>query len=142
MAVHIPPVLVLIVCKVALAGAPDQNAGFTHHENLEWATEHSMMVCRRHEIPLIDPVEGMTLRPGDDPLPPLNPNFAVWSQCARAGIRLATDWDQSHRNTPWRVWRIGCPSRIIDTRTGETIGYKLPECGHRDTVICEVDSVI
>jgi hypothetical protein len=52
------------------------------------------------------------------------------------------DWDDAHRNTPWRVWRVGCPSPIVDTRTGTVIGYKLPECGHRDTVICEVDSVI
>ena len=142
MAVHIPPVLVLIVCKVALAGEPDQNAAFTHHENLEWATEHSMMVCRRNEVQLYDPVEGMTLKPGDDPAPALNPNFADWTQCARAGIRLAIDWDESHRNTSWRVWRVGCPAPIVDSRTGALIGYKLPECSHRDTVICETDSVI
>ena len=142
MGIQIPPVLVLIVCKTILAGPPDQNAAYTKWENLEWATEHSMMVCRRNEIQLYDPVEGMRLSATDDPAPPLNPNFAVASQCARAGIRLATDWDQAHRNTPWRVWRVGCPAPIVDTRTGALIGYKLPECGHRDTVICETDSVI
>ena len=63
MGVQIPPVLVLIVCKTVLAGPPDQNAAFTHWENLEWATEHSMMVCRRNEIQLYDPVEGMKLNP-------------------------------------------------------------------------------
>lgn len=142
MSVTIPPILVLIVCKTLIAGEPDQNAGYTHHENREWATENSMMVCRRHEIQLYDPVEGMKLNPKDDPVRPLNPNFSVTSQCARAGIRLSTDWDESHKNTNWRVWRVGCPAPVIDTRTGELIGYKLPECGHRDTVICEVDSVI
>jgi hypothetical protein len=142
MGIQIPPVLVLIVCKTILAGPPDQNADFTKWENLEWATQHSMMVCRRNEIQLYDPVEGMKLSPVDDPAPPLNPNFAVTSQCARAGIRLATDWDQAHRGTPWRVWRVGCPAPIVDIRTGALIGYKLPECGHRDTVICETDSVI
>ncbi|MGZ8399946.1 MAG: hypothetical protein ACXWVI_01400 [Methyloceanibacter sp.] len=142
MGIQIPPVLVLIVCKTILAGPPDQNAAYTKWENLEWATQHSMMVCRRNEIQLYDPVEGMRLSATDDPAPPLNPNFAVASQCARAGIRLATDWDQAHRNTPWRVWRVGCPAPIVDTRTGALIGYKLPECGHRDTVICETDSVI
>jgi hypothetical protein len=101
-----------------------------------------MMVCRRNEIQLYDPVEGMKLSPADDPAPPLNPNFADFGQCARAGIRLSMDWDDAHRNTPWRVWRVGCPSPIVDSRTGTVIGYKLPECGHRDTVICEVDSVI
>jgi len=30
----------------------------------------------------------------------------------------------------------------VDMRTGALIGYKLPECGHQDTVICETDSVI
>jgi hypothetical protein len=142
MGIQIPPVLVLIVCKTVLAGPPDQNAAYTKWENLEWATQHSMMVCRRNEIQLYDPVDGVKLHPNDDPAPALNPNFAVASQCARAGIRLATDWDQSHRNTPWRVWRVGCPAPIGDLRTGDLIGYKLPECGHRDTVICETDSVI
>jgi hypothetical protein len=142
MGVQIPPILVLIVCKTIIAGPPDQNAAFTRWENLEWATEHSMMVCRRNEIQLYDPVEGMRLNPKDDPAPALNPNFAIASQCARAGIRLATDWDESHRNTRWRVWRVGCPSPIVDRRTGTVIGYKLPECGHRDTVMCETDSVI
>ncbi len=142
MGVQIPPILVLIVCKTVLAGPPDQNTAFTGYENLDWATEHSMMVCRRNEIQLYDPVEGMRLSAADDPAPPLNPNFAIASQCARAGIRLATDWDRTHKNTRWRVWRVGCPSPIVDTRTGTVIGYKLPECGHRDTVICETDSVI
>ncbi len=142
MAIQIPAVLVMIVCKVSLAGAPDPNAAFTGAENLEWATEHSMMVCRRSEVQLYDPAEGMTLKAGDDPAIPLAPNFADTGQCARAGIRLASDWDSQHRNTAWRVWRIGCPSPIVNLQTGELIGYKLPECSHRDTVICEVDSAI
>jgi hypothetical protein len=37
---------------------------------------------------------------------------------------------------------IGCPAPIVDLRTGALIGYKLPECGHQDTVVCETDSVI
>jgi hypothetical protein len=142
MGIQIPPVLVLIVCKTISGGPADQNEAYTHWQNLDWATEHSMMVCRRNEIQLYDPVEGMRLSPVDDPAPPLNPNFADAGQCARAGIRLATDWDEAHRNTPWRVWRVGCPAPIVDMRTGALIGYKLPECGHRDTVICETDSVI
>ena len=100
MGVQIPPVLVLIVCKTVLAGAPDQNAAFTHWENLDWATEHSMMVCRRNEIQLYDPVEGMKLSAADDPAPPLNPNFADFAQCARAGIRLSMDWDEATETRP------------------------------------------
>ena len=30
MAVHIPPVLVVIACKVLMAANPDPNAAFTH----------------------------------------------------------------------------------------------------------------
>jgi hypothetical protein len=142
MGIHIPPVLVLIVCKVAIAGAPDQNAGLTGVENLEWATEHAMMLCRRNEVPLYDPVEGMKLSAGDDPALPLNSDFTIPTQCARAGIPLASTWDQEHRNSPWRVWRVGCPAPIVDTRTGTLIGYKLPECSHQDTVVCETDSAI
>jgi hypothetical protein len=142
MGVSIPPVLVLIVCKTLIAGPPDQNASYTHWENREWATQNSMMVCRREEIQLYDPVEGMKLNEGDDPAAPLNPNLADWGQCARIGMRLSMDWDDRHANTPWRVWRVGCPAPIVDTQTGKILGFKLPECGHRDTVICEVDSAI
>ena len=142
MTVHIPPVLVLIVCKVAYAGPPDQNAELTGAQNLEWATENSMMTCRRNEVQLFDPAEGQQLSANDDPTPPLNPDFAQAGQCARAGIQLATSWDMAHRNSPWRVWRVGCPAPIVDMTTGMVIGYKLPECSHRDTVVCEVDSAI
>jgi hypothetical protein len=142
MAIHIPPILVVIACKAVMAANPDPNAAFTHAENTEWATENSMMVCQRHEVELYDPVEGMQLKPSDDPVPALNLNFSDRGQCARAGIMLATEWDQAHHGTPWRVWRIGCPSPIVDLRSGALIGYKLPECGHQDTVVCETDSEI
>ena len=142
MGVQIPPILVLIVCKTISAGGPDDNAAFTGVKELQWATEHSMMVCRRNEVQLFDPAEGMRLSEKDDPVPPLQANLAMQSQCARAGMQLAMDWDQSHKNSIWRVWRVGCPAPIVDTRTGALIGYKLPECGHRETVICETDSGI
>jgi len=96
----------------------------------------------RTEVQLYDPVEGMALTGAGDPAPALNANFAGHAQCARSGIMLGVEWDRAHRNTPWRVWRIGCPSLIVDLRTGALVGYKLPECGHRDTVVCEVDSEI
>jgi hypothetical protein len=134
--------LVVIACKVVMAANPDPNAAFTHVENTQWATEDSMMVCQRHEVELYDPVEGMQLNQADNPAPALNPNFTDHGQCARAGITLAVDWDHAHHNTPWRVWRIGCPTPIVDLRTGAMIGYKLPECGHRDTVVCQTDSEI
>jgi len=140
--VNIPPILVVIACKIVFAGPPDQNSQYTHWENTQWATENSMMICQRHEVQLYDPVEGMKLNPQDDPAPALNPNFAQLSQCARAGVGLQIEWDASHKGTPWRVWKIGCPVPIVDTQTGKLIGYKLPECGHRDTVVCLTDSQI
>ena len=139
MAIHIPPILVVVACKVVMAANPDPNAAL---ENTQWATENSMMVCQWHEVDLYDPGEGMQINQADNPAPALNPNFADHGQCARAGITLAVDWDQAHDNTPWRVWRIGCPAPIVDLRTGTMIGYKLPECGHRDTVVCQTDSEI
>jgi len=137
----IPPILVVIACKIAIAGPPDINAEFTHVENTKWAIENSMMQCKREEITLYDPDEGAP-QPGGGQVFALHPNFSDASQCARAGIRLSMDWDESHRNTPWRVWRIGCPVPIVNMQTGEMIGYKMPDCGHRDTVVCLVDSVI
>jgi hypothetical protein len=37
---------------------------------------------------------------------------------------------------------VACPVPIINTITGEVIAWKLPDCGHRDTVVCEVDTAI
>jgi hypothetical protein len=132
----------LIVCKVAIAGAPDQNAAMTGAQNLEWATQNSMMTCQRHEVELYDPAEGMKLKAGDDPALPLNPNMAEGAECARIGIAVAANWDEAHRGAAWRVWRVGCPTPIVDLRSGQLIGYKLPECSHPDIAVCEVDSAI
>src|SRR5215471_14256874 len=71
MAIHIPPILVVIACKVVMAANPDPNAAFTHVENTQWATENSMMVCQRHEVDLYDPVEGMQINQADNPAPAL-----------------------------------------------------------------------
>src|SRR6266542_230078 len=89
MAVHIPPILVVIACKVVMSASQDPNAAFTHVESTEWATENSMMVCQCNEVELY-PVEGMQLNQADDPVPALNPNFTDHGQCARAGITLAS----------------------------------------------------
>ena len=112
MGIHIPPVLVLIVCKTVLAGAarPKHRVYQMAEPRLGDRTLDDGVPAQR------DPALRSRGRDEaqshvDDPAPPLNPNFADAAQCARAGIRLATDWDQAHRNTPWRVWRVGCPPR-------------------------------
>ena len=132
MAVPMPAVVVLIVCKTVVAEPEDQNAKYTGYENREWATEHSMMVCRRQEIQLYDQSEAMgaAAQPFD------------LRRCQRSGIILGTRWDASHRNSSYRFWRVACPVPIVDTRTGDIIAWKMPECGRRDIVRCEVDADI
>lgn len=132
MAVPMPAAVVLIVCKTVIAGPADQNSKYTGYENREWATEHSMMVCRRQEIQLFDQAEGQ----GADPQP-----FNL-KRCQMSGIMLGAQWDAGHRGSSYRFWRVACPVPIIDTRTGDIIAWKMPECGHRDTVRCEVDAEI
>jgi hypothetical protein len=131
MSVPMPAVLVLIVCKT-LPGTIDDNSQFTHWESRPWAYENSMMVCRRQEIQLYD--QAVDQGGAEQPLSPVG--------CLRAGPKIFTEWDNQHLNSPYRAWRYACPTPIIDTQTGEIVGWKLPDCGHQDTVICEQDSVI
>lgn len=130
--VAMPAVVVLIVCKVAVAGAPDQNAAFTGSKNLRWATDHSMMQCRRQEVSLFDAdaEKGATPRP-----------FSMQT-CWRSALMVGTSWDVAHQSSSYRTWRVACPVPIINTITGEVISWHLPDCGHRDTVRCESDTVI
>ena len=134
-----PAVVVLIVCKTVLAGPADQNSDKTGWENRDWAYENSMMVCRRQEVQMFDQAEAM----GADPQP-----FSA-QICAASAVRIWSEWDVSHRSGPWRTWRVACPVPMKHDLTGngpspddQIVGYVLPDCGHRDTVICETDSVI
>lgn len=127
------PAIVLIVCLSQPAGQVDQNSGFTGHENREWVYQNSKMVCRREVMELVD---GAELK-GADPQP-----FNT-QRCIASAVRLATDWDLSHKDSSkYRVWRVACPTPTIDTQTGKIVGWVLPDCGHRETVICEKDTVI
>jgi len=130
--VPMPAAVVLIVCKTVIAGPADQNSQHTGYENREWAFEHSMMVCRRQEVQLYDEAEAQ----GADAQP-----FNMQS-CQRSGIMLGAEWDVSHSGSNYRFWRVACPVPIVDTQTGDIIAWKMPECGHRDIVRCEVDSEI
>ena len=139
MAVPFPTVVVLIVCKTVLAGPADQNSDKTGWENRDWAYENSMMVCRRQEVQMFDQAEAM----GADPQP-----FSA-QICAASAVRIWSEWDVAHRSGPWRTWRVACPVPMKQDLTGNgpspddpIVGWVLPDCGHRDTVICETDSVI
>jgi hypothetical protein len=131
MSVAMTPAIVLIVCKTLVVGEPDSNAGYTHHENRDWAYQDSMMVCRREVIAVED-----SAQEGADPQP-----FNT-QRCMASAIRLSVEWDNQHRSGSYRVWRVACPTPTIDAQTGEIVAWVLPDCGHRETVICEKDSVI
>lgn len=132
MAVPMPAAVVLIVCKTVVAGPQDVNTAYTGYEKRDWAIEHSMMVCRRQEVSLYDNAEAL----GADPQP-----FNM-RRCQVSGIMLGASWDQNHKRSNWRFWRVACPVPIVNTITGEVIAWKLPDCGNRDTVRCEVDTEI
>jgi hypothetical protein len=133
--VPMPAVVVLIVCKTVIAGPPDQNAAFTKAENREWATEHAMMVCRRQEVAMYDQAEAA----GADPQ-----GFNL-QRCQRSAMTLGPNWDRSHPNSAYRFWRVACPVPIVRKNqdgSEDVIAWKLPDCGHRETVVCEVDTAI
>ena len=133
-----PSAIVLIVCKsisVPFASELDEhNARWTGYEPRTWAIEESMMQCRRHEIQLYDTQVG--------------PNAAAQPfnqhHCLRAGLTEGIHWDETHQNSKYRFWRAACPVPIVDTRTGKTLSWKMPECPRYSTqdrvaVHCEVD---
>jgi hypothetical protein len=132
MAVPMPPVAVLIVCKTLLIGEPDLNAEFTRYQNREWLIESGMMICRRNEVSLYDSAVDM----GADERP-----FTTL-ECQRSGIMLGAEWDAGHPNSQYRFWRVACPVPTVNTETGEVLSWVLPDCGHQDTVICEKDTAI
>jgi hypothetical protein len=140
MPVPMPAAVVLIVCKTVLVGPVDPNTAFTGYENRQWATEHSMMVCRRQEIKLEDSAQ-LQATPG---MPADSQPFNM-QRCWRSGLMLGAEWDAGHRGSSYRFWRVACPVPIVRRNpdgTEDVIAWKLPECGHRDTVRCEVDAEI
>jgi len=135
MPVPMPAAVVLIVCKTAIAGPADQNAKWTGYENRTWATEHSMMVCRRQEVQLFDQSEALGAQ-----AQPFN-----MERCQHSGIMLGAEWDATHRGSAYRTWRVACPVPIVRKNpdgTEDIIAWKMPDCGHRDTVVCEIDTAI
>lgn len=133
--VPMPAAVVLIVCKTISAGPEDQNAAFTGYENRAWAIEHSMMVCRRQEVQLYDQAEAMGA----------TPKAFTAMDCWKAGFMLGSQWDAGHKGSDYRFWRVACPVPIVRRNpdgSEDIISWKMPECGHRETVRCEVDTEI
>lgn len=130
---NMPAAIVLIVCKVVSAGPEDPNSKWTGYENLDWDTENSVMHCRRIEMQMFDQAEAL----GADPQP-------FNTQRCNMSIALAgPEWDAKHKGSPYRFWKGACPVPIVDTRTGQILGFKMPECpAEHGTVVCESDSAI
>ena len=119
MAVPMPAIVVLIVCKVAFTpGPPDSNDKFTGHQNLEWAMEHSMMVCRREEVTMFDQAAAL----GAPPMP-----FSR-SQCMMSAMQLATAWDSAHRGRIRMAPRTSSPGhyQIVGTQTLSSVRWTAP----------------
>ena len=60
-------------------------------------------------------------------------------------MMLGPQWDASHQSSSYRFWRVACPVPIVrknEDGSEDIIAWKLPDCGHRDTVVCEVDTTI
>jgi hypothetical protein len=136
--ISMPATIVLILCKTVLVhgAAPDANAAFTGWQDREWATEHAMMVCTRQEVQMTDQAADS----GQADPQPFNE-----TRCERSGMMLGSGWDAGHSNSAYRFWRFACPVPIINHEPDgheHIVGYKLPECGHADTVTCLVDSQI
>lgn len=133
---NMPSVVVLVVCKTVLVGEADDNSKYTGWQNREWDYTHSVMHCRREVIELMDGAEAQ----GADPQP-----FTT-QRCQRSGLMLGAEWDASHRNSNYRVFRVACPTPIRSGKkdTDPIIGYQIPDCGRVDGVqiVCEKDSVI
>lgn len=123
-----PAKVALFVCKVVFlpfaSPTEEHNSQYTGHQPTTWDTTDSVMHCRRLEMSLWNP----------DPKAQMTP-YA----CQRASISLGIAWDQSHLSSNYRFWKAGCPTKIVDTRTGKIIGWKLPECPVSANVVCEND---
>ena len=149
MSVPMPAVVVLIVCKTVIAGPADQNSDKTGWENRDWAYINSKMVCQRSEVK----VEDVSLDGGIDAsgkeLPPAAAQPFNGPRCWSAAVRIGAQWDVDHRFSSYRTWRVACPVPMFSDLTGNgpspddpIVGWVLPDCGHKDTVVCDTDSVI
>ena len=137
--VPMPPVVVLIVCKVIL-GAPDANSAFTNWRAAELDMTGGVMHCRREQVELYDPAPDG----GGDPQP-----FSSF-HCMQAAMRLGPQFDIDNRDKPWRFWRAACPVPVMNDngtpdnpRDDTLVGWAIPPCPEKRGVLeCESDTAI
>ena len=137
--VPMPPVVVLIVCKVIL-GAPDANSAFTNWRAAELDMTGGVMHCRREQVELYDPAPDS----GGDSQP-----FSSF-HCMQAAMRLGPQFDIDNRDKPWRFWRAACPVPVMNDngtpdnpRDDTLVGWAIPPCPEKRGVLeCESDTAI
>jgi hypothetical protein len=133
--VPMPAAIVLIVCRVVSGGPEDPNAGYTKHQMLDWDYAEAKMHCRRQEVQMYDP----SVDQGADPKP-----FTMMD-CWRSGFLMGSQWDAQHPNSKYRFWKVACPVAVVRKNqdgSEDIVGWKMPDCGHRETVVCEADTEI
>jgi len=128
-----PPIVVMIVCKTV----PDPvstdeitvwNDKVTGHRSRDWAIEDGKMHCRRSQVQLYN---------HGNPDATLTPDA-----CVRSAISMAMKWEQEHFSSDWMVKWVACPTPGMDLRSGRIVQWIIPDCGHRETTVCENDIVI
>ena len=146
--VPMPPVVVLIVCKVIL-GAPDANSAFTNWRAAELDMTGGVMHCRREQVELYDPAVDQ----GADPQP-----FST-IHCNRAAFTRGPQFDidryQKEKHLPagargWRFWKSACPVPVMNDngtpdnpRDDTLVGWAIPPCPEKRGVLeCESDTAI
>lgn len=147
--VPMPPVLVLIVCRVIL-GEPDVNSTFTNWRPSQPDMSNGVMHCRRIEQQLYDP----NVDQGAD-----EKSFTPFD-CHWAALRMGPGYDverfAKEKDTPaggngWRFWRAACPTPIYPDADADgkpdprqpPIAWKIPECPSSKGVLeCEGDTPI
>ena len=144
MAVTMPAVLFLVLCKTVLVGdvsdLDKSNSQFTGAESRAWKYEHSKMVCRVKKFELAD--SALVEATGGHQVLAVPYNI---NACQRAGIVEGARWNATHQGSAYRWWRTACPTPIKNfgpdgeknTPDDETIGWADPPCGHPETVTCE-----
>lgn len=134
-----PPVLVLIVCRIITLGEVDPHTGW---QDTVFDTHDGMMHCRREQIELYDSAPDQ----GADPVP-----FTPIA-CMRAAMMKGPQFDVDATNAkkPWRFWKAACPTKVMndngtpnDPRDDTQIGWAIPPCPEKNgTLVCESDTAI
>lgn len=127
--------LIVVACRVDdLTGQPgrhDPTLAARGWRDLELHLEGGELQCKRERLDLEDGTPYSPTAPGD--LIPLDANFAIAAQCARAAMMIAPDWEA--KNKGWGVVAVGCPVPIMsdngtpeDSNDDYQIGLKAVEC--------------